>query len=97
MIESGHANYCKVRAASLMYDFELDVMEVRRVLKIASKAKVETADYFLAMLDASAVGGENIEGAISTFTRFFRAQKLNALRLHMTGWATPYWFRNRQL
>ena len=49
-------------------------MEVRRVLKIASIVGVESANYFLAMLDASAAGGENMNGAISTFTRFFRAE-----------------------
>jgi hypothetical protein len=47
----------------------------RHILDIASAAGVETADYFLAMLDASTIDGENIEKEISTFTRFFRDQK----------------------
>jgi hypothetical protein len=71
MIESGHVGYCIVHVDSVMYDSDPDVMEVRRVLNIASNVGVEIADYFLAMLDASAAGGENIEGAISAFTRFF--------------------------
>jgi hypothetical protein len=49
------------------------------------------------MLDASATGGENIEGAISILTRYFRAQKLSVLCLHMTRWGTPYWDRVRPL
>jgi len=53
-----------------MYDSEPDVTETQRILNIASKAKVESADYFLAMLDAFAEGGENIDGAIFTFNRF---------------------------
>jgi len=56
----------------------------KKYAKVASKAKVESADYFLAMLDASTAGGENIETAISNFTKFFQARKLSALRRHMT-------------
>jgi len=97
IIENGHADYCVLSATSLMYDAEPDVTEARCVLNIASKAKVQSADYFLAMLDASAAGGDNAETAISSFTKFFRAQKLSALRLHMTGWGTPYWNRVRPL
>ena len=53
------------------------------MLNIASFSKVKNADYFLAMQDACAEGGENIYGAIFNFDRFFRAQKLHVLRLHM--------------
>jgi hypothetical protein len=56
-----------------MFDPEPNVAEVRCVLTIASTARVESANYFLAMLDASAKGGENIDGAIYTLTRFFKA------------------------
>jgi hypothetical protein len=65
------------------------------VLTLASDAKAKSAYYFLAMLDASTKGGENIESAISAFTRLFRAQKLHASRLHMVSWRTPYWIHAR--
>ena len=91
MVENGHADYCILRAVILMFDLKPNVTEVRRVLTIVSTARVESADYYLEMLDASAEGGENIDRAISTFTRFFKAQKLHALRLHMMCWRTPYW------
>lgn len=97
MIENGHADYCILRASSLLYDDEPDVTEVWRVLKIASKAKVESEDYFLAMLDASTAGGENVKTTISNFTKFFQEQKLSVLRRHMTGWGTPYWGRVRPI
>jgi hypothetical protein len=90
MIENGYADYCVLRATTLMYYSEPDVTKVWRILEIASNAKVESEDYFLPMLDASTTGGENIEGAIYILTRYFRAQKLSVLRLHMTGWGTPY-------
>jgi len=95
MVESRHADYCILRAIILMFDPEPNVAEVRRVLTLASIAKAENVDYFLAMLDAFAEGSENIENAISTFTRLFRAQKLHAVRLHMVGWKTPYWIHAR--
>jgi len=60
-----------------MFDSEPNMAEVRHVLTLASNAKVESSDYFLAMLDASAEGGENVENAISTFTRLFRTRKLH--------------------
>lgn len=91
IIESGHADYCVLRGVHLMFQPDPNVAEIRRVLEIASAAKVEAANYFLMMLDASAAGGLEIERAISTFTRFFRAQKLGELRLCMVGWRTPYW------
>ena len=72
-----------------------DVAEIRRVLKIASATEVEAEDYFLMLLDASSEEGENIDRAISTFTRFFWVQKLSTLRLRMVGWGTPYWVRTR--
>jgi hypothetical protein len=79
MVESAHADYCILRTVILMFDPEPNVAEVHRVLTLASIAKVESVDYFLAMLDASAEGGDNIENVISTFTKLFRAQKLHAL------------------
>ena len=95
MIESGHADYCLLRALSLMYEIEPDVKEARHVLNIASTAEVEVVDYFLMILDASAAGGENFDNAISSFIRFFRAQNLSTLWLDMVGWRTPYWIRAR--
>jgi hypothetical protein len=80
-----------------MFQPDPNVVEIRRVLEIAYAAEVEAADYFLMMLDASAAGGLEIERAISTFTRFFRAQKLGELRLCMAGWRTPYWIRPHSL
>jgi len=74
MVESGHADYCVLRALSPMYDIEPDVVENIRILNLASAAEVETADYFLRLLGASSVEGEEVERAISTFTKFFKAQ-----------------------
>jgi len=90
MIEGGHVDYCVMCGVNLLYDTEPDVEDVRRVLNIASVAEAEVVDYFLMLLDASAKGGKNIDRAVSTFTRFFQAQKLSTLRLHMVGWGTPY-------
>jgi len=73
VIENGHADYCILCVSTLLYDEEHDVIKARRVLNIASKSKVESAYYFLAMLDAFATGGEDIEKAISNFTGFFQA------------------------
>jgi len=95
MIESGHADYCLLRALSLMYEIEPDVKEARHVLNNASTAEVKVVDYFLMILDASAAGGENFDNAISSFIRFFRAQNLSTLWLDMVGWRTPYWIRAR--
>jgi len=50
MVESGHADYCILRAVVLMFDLEHNVVEVRRMLTLASNAKVESAEYLLAML-----------------------------------------------
>ena len=86
MIDNGHADYCVLRATSLLHDDELDVIKAWRVLNIASKAKAESADYFLALLDASTAKGENIETTISNFTKFFEAQKLGALHRNIVGW-----------
>jgi len=95
MVESGHAEYCMLRALSLMYDIKPDVVETRRVLNIASAAEVRAVDYFLMLLDASIVGGEEVERAISTFTRFFKAHTLGELRRNMVGWRIPFWVRTR--
>jgi len=70
-----------------------NIVEVRRVLKIASAAKVEVADYFQKLLDASVERDEKVEEAISTFTQFFRAKKLCELRLRMLRWKVPFWMR----
>jgi len=82
MVENGHANWCVLHAVILMFDMEPNLMEVLRVLTIASVARVASATYFLAMLEAFAEGGENVDKAISTFTRLFKAQKLHASWLH---------------
>ena len=95
MIVSGHADYCIMCAINLMFDTKPDVAEVRHILNIASKAWVETADYFLSMLDASAVRGENVEKAIFVLTKFFQTRKLNVLHVHMNGWSIPYWVHTR--
>lgn len=93
VIDNGHADYCVLCATSLLHDNEPDVIEAQRVLNIESKAKAESAYYFLALLDASTTKGENIETIISNFTKFFEAHKLGALRRHIAGWGTPYWDR----
>jgi len=56
MIESGHADYCMLHGVNELHELEPDLTEIRRVLNIASIAGVETADYFLMLLDASAEG-----------------------------------------
>lgn len=91
VIDNGHADYCVLCATSLLHDDEPDVIEAQRVLNMESKAKAESAYYFLALLDASTTKGENIETTISNFTKFFEAHKLGALRRHIAGWGTPYW------
>jgi len=95
MIESGHADYCMLRVLSLMYEIEPDVIETRRVLNIASAGEAEAANYFLMLLDASVVGGEKVEEAISTFTRFFKTHTLGELRRNMVGRRVPFWVRIR--
>jgi hypothetical protein len=75
MIDNGHADYCVLHATSLLHDDEPDIIKARRVLDIASNAKVESADYFLALLDASTTKGEDVETSISNLTKFFEAQK----------------------
>jgi len=97
MIKSGHADYCILRVTSLLYDDETNVVKARHVLEIASKAKVESADYFLVMLDAFTAGGKNVETSISNFTKFFQARKLSAFHRHMIGWGTPFWNHVRPL
>ena len=84
MIESWNEDFCIVRALNIMYEVEPDVAEAKRVLKLASAVGSKTADYFLMMLDASSEGGEEIEHAVSTFTKIFKAQALEALRDHIT-------------
>lgn len=66
-------------------------------MNIASVAEVEAVDYFLMLLDASAVGGEEVERAISTFTIFFKAQTLRGLRRNMVGWRIPFWVCTRSV
>ena len=56
MIESGHTDYCMLHGVNELHELEPDLTEIRRVLNIASIAGVETADYFLMLLDASAKG-----------------------------------------
>jgi len=91
MIESGHGDFCIVWALNIMYDVELDVAEAKRVLKLAFAVRSETANYFLMMLNASSEGGEEIEQAVSTFTKFFKAQTLEALRDYIADCGIPYW------
>jgi len=40
MVESGHANYCILRAVILMFDPEPNVAEVRHVLTLASNERL---------------------------------------------------------
>ena len=94
VINSGHADYCVLRGVHMMLQDDPDVSEIRRILDIASAAGVESANYFLMMLDASEESGFEVERAISTFTRFFRSQKLQQLRLCLSGRNTPYFFRS---
>lgn len=90
MIESGHEDFCIVRALNIMYDVEPDVAEAKRILKLASPSGSKVAAYFLMMLDTSSTGGEEIEQAVSTFTKFFKVQILEVLRDGIIGWGTPY-------
>lgn len=78
------------RMLDIMYDVEPDVAEAKRILKLASTSGSKVAAYFLMMLDTSSTGGEEIEQAVSTFTKFFKAQILEVLRDHIIGWGTPY-------
>lgn len=75
-----------------MLQSDPDVSAISRILDIASAAGVESANYFLMMLDVSATSGFLVERAVSTFTRFFRTQKLQQLRLRLSGWNTPFYF-----
>jgi len=93
LIESGHADYCVLHGLHLLFSEFPDVTEICRILEIAYTA--ESADFFLIMLDEQAAGGHEVEREISTFTRFFRAQKLSELRPCMIGWRTPYWIHAR--
>jgi pyruvate dehydrogenase complex dehydrogenase (E1) component len=74
MVESGHPDYCMMHVLSLIHDIEPNVADTRRVLDVASTVGFDVVDYFLMLLDASAVGDEKVERAISTFTKFFQAQ-----------------------
>jgi hypothetical protein len=73
MIESGHEDLCIVWALNIMYDVEPDVAEAKHVLKLTSTAGSKAAPYFLMLLDASSIGGEEINQVVFTFTKFFEA------------------------
>ena len=61
MINSGHADYCVLRGVHMSFQNDSDVADILRILEISYATSVESADYFLMLLDASAIGGlENL-------------------------------------
>lgn len=79
VINIGHADYCVLNGVHMMLQSDPDVSGIRRILDIAFVARFESTDYFLMMLDVLATSSFVVERAVSTFTRFFRAQKLQQL------------------
>jgi len=94
MVESGHAHYYVMYRVNFLYKLDLVIVEIRRVLKIASIVKAEAAYYFLMLLDACAEKGKKIEEAFSNLTTIFKAKELRELRLCIYQWRVPFWMRS---